>query len=119
MKTLSTNRNRGARAQAAMMMLAGCLSAGVAYTASATANDTIPRIVVHYDQRSLESEKGVQTLYRKLVAAANEVCPAGISSFSFASAAVRSCRTQSLARAVSQIDNQRLAQIHASRSGTG
>jgi UrcA family protein len=101
------------------MILCGIVSAaGMAAASAAAQQADVPSVVVKYESASLLTDDGAHTVYRKIVAAAEEVCPANPGSI-ILSGSVRQCREQSIARAVMKINNSRLAAIHerASRSG--
>ncbi len=101
------------------MILCGIVSAaGMAAASAATQEANVPSLVVKYDPASLLTDAGAHTVYRKIVAAAEEVCPANSGSV-ILSAAVHQCRAQSIARAVMEINNSRLAAIHDSASRKG
>ncbi len=74
------------------------------------------KVTVSYADLNLETEKGVQTLYRRLKLASKEV--SGFTSFGrFGSAGLMQKARQSyrntLSNAVEKIDNERLSEIHA------
>jgi UrcA family protein len=97
-----------------MLILCGVLSAAAAGAVSAaTPEDDVPRIVVRYSADSLATDSGARKLYERLVHAAAQVCPAAFSDSRFVSPAVQHCREQSIARAVHQIGNPRLAAVYA------
>ena len=74
---------------ALLMILAGVLGAAVAGSASAAApRDDVPQIVLHYSPDSLTTDGGARRLYRRLVRAAEEVCPAAFADGPFVSAQV-------------------------------
>ena len=101
------------------MILCGVVgTAGMAAANAAAQDEDVPSKVVKYDSDSLLTETGAHAVYRKIVNAAEEVCPASPGS-RLPNASVRQCRAQSLARAVMKINNSRLAAIHdgAPRSG--
>ena len=95
----------------------GCVIAAGAASAAEPAGDP-PSVTVRFSSDELTSDAGARTVYRRLVAAANKVCPQPDSSI-WLSDGVRACRTQAIARAVAQINNSRLAALQgtASRSG--
>jgi hypothetical protein len=67
----------------------------------------------------LQTDRGAHVLYRKIVAAAEQVCLPVISSSIRPSQAILQCRAQAIARAVTKINDPKLAAIHASASGNG
>jgi UrcA family protein len=101
------------------MILCGVLStAGIGAAGAAASEEDVPSHVVKYDPASLSTEAGAHALYRKIVRAAEEVCPSSPGSF-LLSGAVRQCRAESIRRAVVQINDPRLAAIQDSASGSG
>jgi UrcA family protein len=104
------------------MILCGIVSAAgisAASAASAPASDEdAPSVVVKYRSESLLTDSGARTVYRKIVSAAEQVCPQNPGS-RIPSQAVRECRAESVARAVMKINNSKLAAIHDSASRNG
>jgi UrcA family protein len=102
----------------------GCALAAASSNAAATAGNAIAAdgavrtLVVKFSADTLDSDQGVHALYRKIVKAADEVCPQSDSS-RWVSGAVRACRKQAVARAVGQINNPHLAALHATASTSG
>jgi UrcA family protein len=98
----------------ALVLLCGIASAAYSGAASAaTGDDDVPSVALHYDRRSLDTDSGARTLYRRIVNAAAEVCPQYSSSPHWISHAVRRCREESVARAVMKINNPHLAAVYA------
>jgi len=101
------------------MILCGIVStAGMAAASAATQDGNIPRQAVKYDSASLLTDTGAHVVYRKIVSAAEAVCPANPGSM-ILSGAVQECRAQAIAAAVMKINNSRLAAIHDSASRKG
>jgi UrcA family protein len=89
--------------------LAGIMAAGGA--SAARLDSDAPSVVVKYE--------GVYALYRRITAAARRVCPdAPIRNLGLQTE-VEHCRNQAIARAIRQIDNSRLAALHAAHSKNG
>jgi UrcA family protein len=120
MSSSTMARAAGPRAKFALLLLgsfAGVMAAGAASAASPASD--VPSVVVHYDPQSLATDAGVYALYRRITRAAEQVCPdPSIRSLSLR-AQVEQCRNEAIARAVGQIDNSRLAALHAVRSKNG
>jgi UrcA family protein len=112
---------RAARLKFALLMLTGGLGCAVAAgTASAaTPDNQVPSIVVRYSDQTLATDQGVQQLYGRIVRAARQVCPDAETRDLGARVRVQQCRQQSVARAIRQIDNPRLAELYASNSKRG
>jgi len=106
-------RVAGRRATTLLLLCCGCAAAGAA-GADTLATDSIevPRAVVKYDPASLATDRGAALLFRRLVAAAREVCPQPVESQLFPSMAVQQCRAAALARAVGAIDSPRLSAVY-------
>ncbi|HEY7888428.1 MAG TPA: UrcA family protein [Steroidobacteraceae bacterium] len=68
---------------------------------------------VYYDRRDLSTERRTRALYRRIVSAAQEVCPGSDSLSPRVVGASQECQRQAIARAVGQIGNARLAAIDA------
>lgn len=104
------------------MILCGIVSAagiGAASAASAaTPEQDAPSVVVKFPPGSLLTDSGARTVYRKIVSAAEQVCPQNPDS-RIPNEAVRQCRAQSISRAVMKINNSKLAAIHDSASRNG
>jgi UrcA family protein len=66
---------------------------------------------VYYYQRDLSSEPGIRSLYRRIVNAAEEVCPGSDSRYLDEVAARKECERRAIARAIAQIGNGRLAYV--------
>lgn len=95
----------------------GSVMAAGAASAAQLAGDP-PSVVVRFSSDELATDSGVRALYRRLVSAADKVCPQsgyGI----WLSEQVRACRTQAIARAVAQINNPHLAARHATATARG
>ena len=121
MNTHDTRRIPGSRRRIAMAMMI-CGMAGAAFigaASAATAADEAPSITVRYNPQSLDTESGAHQLYNRLIQAAAEVCPQSSESPRWISERVRECRAQAVARAVFQVNNPRLASVHATSSKSG
>ena len=110
----------GPRAKFGLLLLgslAGIMAAGGA--SAARLDSDVPSVVVKYNEQSLATDEGVYALYRRITTAARRVCPdAPISNLGLL-AEVEHCRNQAIARAIRQIDNSRLAALHAAHSKNG
>src|SRR5882757_8943812 len=100
-----------------LMILCGMVGATAAGAVSAaTSDDDLPQIVIKYDAASLSDDEGAQALYHRIVNAAKQVCPGENERDLRRLELIRECRRQSIARAVHQINNPRLAQVYANHS---
>ncbi len=68
---------------------------------------------VSYADLNLESEEGVQVLYRRLQRASREVCVVTSLMIAESRQQARRCYRQTLSNAVNKFDNEDLARIHA------
>ena len=96
--------------------LAGVIAAGAA---NANPDSDAPSVVVKYSEQSLASDAGVRDLYRRITAAARQVCPTASILDLSGLRMVEVCRDQAVARAIHKIDNSRLAALHATRAKNG
>ncbi len=102
------------------MILCGVVgAAGIGAVSAATPDDEALSVTVKYDPQALSTEDGARVLYRKLVRAAAEVCPADFANPHFISRSVKECREQSVARAVFQINNPSLVSVYNSSAKHG
>lgn len=101
------------------MILFGIVgAAGMAAASAAMQQANVPSRTVKYDSASLLTDAGAHAVYRKIVTAAEQVCPANPGSL-ILSGSVRQCRAQAIARAVMKSNDSRLAEIHDRASGKG
>ncbi|HEX4151096.1 MAG TPA: UrcA family protein [Steroidobacteraceae bacterium] len=101
------------------MILCGIVSATAMGAASAaTPDNDAPAVIVKYRPDSVQTDAGARILYRRIVAAAEQVCPLSAGRI-MVTGEVRHCRDQAIARAVLQVNDPRLAAIHAAASRHG
>ena len=120
MSNVITARSAGLRAKVALAVLgsvAGLMGAGAA-SAAGTDSD-VPSMAVKYNVHSLATDAGVNELYRRITFAATRVCPDASPRDLSRKQMVEQYRDQAVARAIAQIDNPRLAALHASHSKNG
>jgi UrcA family protein len=95
------------------MVLCGVIgAAGVGAVSAATPDEESLSVAVKYDPQAISTQDGARALYRKLVRAAEEVCPATSASPHFLTPSVVECRKQSVARAVFKINNPSLVAVY-------
>ena len=94
----------------AVMMFAG--------HANAETSD-VPSVTVRYDDLDLATKQGAHTLYRRIVAAAEKVCPDYQTRDLGRITRAQSCRAAAISRAVRQVNSPQLAVIYAERGGHG
>jgi UrcA family protein len=124
MNTSVTPRAAGLRFKFALTMLIGSLGAALAAGAAgaagaATVDNDALSLVVRYDSQILTTDSGVQHLYRRILGAAEQVCPEENIRDLGANARVRACRAQAVAHAIQQIGNTRLATLYAASAKSG
>ena len=103
----------------AMILCSVVGAASVGAVSAATPDDESLSISVKYDPQTLSTQDGASALYRRLVRAAEEVCPATPDSPHVLSPSVRECRAQSVARAVFKINNPSLVAVYNTRTKHG
>jgi UrcA family protein len=95
------------------MILCGVVgAAGIGAVSAATPDDESLSVAVKYHPQDLSTHDGARALYRKLVRAAEAVCPTNSASPLLPSSAVAECRAQSVARAVFKINNPSLVAVY-------
>jgi UrcA family protein len=106
--TFRSNRTQSA----GIAMLVGCLLAGSLGVAQAVtpAND-VPTVVVSYGDLDLSTTDGANALYKRISVAAHKVCPFEDSVHPMQVAANNACRSAAIARAVSTVNNAKLATV--------
>lgn len=120
-------RPRPLAARAALAALAGMIVLGTtAWLASpASATGAQPAVEVrhatlYYNLRELSSDQGTRALYRRIVAAAQAVCPGWDSRNLAEFAASRACQREAIVRAIGEIGSARLAAVNVrARAGRG
>jgi UrcA family protein len=115
MNTFTSRAQLLTRAGIAALALSACL---VAYNASAQPNAQ----TVSFADLDLSKAAGAQTLYKRIKAAARNVCgPSDNYTFVTPSAAFRKCYDKAIADAVAQIDRPSLTALHreVTRSARG
>lgn len=98
---------------AAASMLALSLAVGGAQAAPATDPVTgAPAVNVRFGDLNLATTAGVQTLYRRIAAAAKEVCPQADFAELGRYAISRACQARAIERAVREVHDPRLAAVY-------
>jgi UrcA family protein len=113
-------RAAGSRAKLGLLVLgslAGIMGAGAA--SAAGLDSDVPSIVVKYSDQNLATDDGALALYRRLTSAAKRVCPDASTKDLSRLAIAQRCQNEAVARAIRQIDNSRLAALHAAHSKNG
>jgi UrcA family protein len=97
--------------------VAGVVAAVASFAATPAADGL--SVSVRYDDLNLSTTKGVNTLYRRISAAAREVCPDIYSRDLHVVLAAQHCQSAAIAKAVSEVNNPSLAMLHAARASHG
>lgn len=86
---------------------------------AASPNTDVPSVTVRFDDLNLETTAGVNALYRRISNAARDVCPDAYSRDLLTVTASERCQAAAVSRAVQQLNNPKLALLHASRVAHG
>jgi len=86
---------------------------------AATPGVDAPSVSVRYDDLNLSTTAGVDTLYRRISAAARDVCPDIYSRDTHIVLAAQRCQSAAISKAVSQVNNPSLAMLHSVRPPRG
>jgi UrcA family protein len=78
-----------------------------------------PSVSVRYDDLNLTTPAGVNTLYRRISAAARQVCPDAYSRDLAVVAAADRCQANAVAQAVRAVNSPQLALLHATHTSHG
>jgi UrcA family protein len=95
----------------ALALAVGAASLGVAAVAGAADADIVTKKALHINNEDLNSEEGIQKVYRQIQLAAEDVCPAITTGTYLANERTASCRKAAIASAVASLHNRRLAEI--------
>jgi UrcA family protein len=113
MTTTDIDRPSRRGLRAALTAIAGCMVAVGASSAGAASPPTdVPSIVVRYADLDINTRQGASTLYRRIAAAAQHVCPDTDIRDLTRSARSRACQQQSIARAVQAVSSPLLAALY-------
>lgn len=105
---------RAALAVVASSLLA--LSSSPASAGTPSEASDAPSVSVSYGDLNLATEEGTLALYKRIVSAARQVCPADAGPNVRLLAIARRCVDEAVARAVSDIRSPRLAELQAARA---
>jgi UrcA family protein len=125
MVTATPKQNPVRSATARLAALAGIAltavsAAGWSTAARADSSATeVPSIKVQYGDLNLPSESGSQVLYKRIVAAARQVCPIAHSADLYLVVTSEKCQASAIAKAVSEVNNPKLALVYASHTQHG
>jgi UrcA family protein len=105
---------------AAVMMFCGLIAAASSSVANAaTADAEAPTMALKFDPAMLNTEDGAREVYRRIVRAAEEVCPAPTTGSRLVNSATQACRDQAVANAVRQIHSPRLVAVYTTKTKHG
>jgi UrcA family protein len=100
-----------------VLAVAGLVASVTGFAATPAVD--VPSVSVRYDDLNLSTTAGVDTLYRRISAAARQVCPLGdLRDLQRVLAADR-CQAAAVTKAVSEVNNPSLAMLHAARASHG
>jgi UrcA family protein len=120
MTTVNLQRKSNPGIRAGLAVIAGCVvAAGASVAEAATQSADVPSMVVRYADLDITTEQGAHTLYRRIVAAAQYVCPRADIRDLGRFAESRSCQAQATARAVQAVSSPRLAAVYAVHAKRG
>ncbi|MFZ0497769.1 MAG: UrcA family protein [Steroidobacteraceae bacterium] len=118
MNRFTPNASSRPRAFTAALTALGVLAAGTLLASPSVASAHAPsanglQMNVYYSARDLATEQGTRALYRRIVGAAQEVCPGSDSLYPDVVNRSKECLQTAIARAVGQIGSPQLAAINA------
>lgn len=92
---------------------------GVTATSFAAPANDVPEVTVRYSDLDLSTAAGVNSLYRRISFAAEQVCPGMYSRSLGEAAAAQRCWSEAVGKAVSATHNQQLAALYATHVSRG
>lgn len=98
------------------VLASGLVGLGASVAGAATATDEGPAVSVNYSDLNLATEQGTVALYKRIVSAARQVCPANTGPNARLAAEARHCVDQAVARAVRDVQSAKLAELQATRT---
>jgi UrcA family protein len=103
------------------LAVAGAFAALAVTTTSFAAafGDEAPSVTVRYADLNLDTSDGVNALYRRISSAARQVCPDEHSRDLGVVAASARCQANAVAEAVRELNNPKLAVMHAAHVSRG
>ena len=114
-----TTRLMAAIAAAFTVSLIGTGTSAAGDASAQTAMDPVPQVVVRYADLNLATHEGVAHLYRRIVAAARQVCPDAPSRELRRAAVADQCRAAVVSRAVQRVNDVHLSAIHQATNPRG
>lgn len=104
------------------MLACGTVAAGPPAARAETSPADVPQVRVDYSDLDLTREQDAVTLYRRITAAAKQVCPPTVNPSLRLAAIGRRCVSDAVSRAVRNVDSSQLAEVeeaHARRGKMG
>lgn len=101
--------------QAPLLAMLTCFAFVPAYAGDLQIGNVLT-LHVAYDDLNLESDQGAKTLYRRIVTAAERVCPLHHQGDLAATSHATTCRRQAIEHAVGEVNSPRLAALHSMRA---
>jgi UrcA family protein len=103
------------RAFTAALTALGVLTAAAVFASPIASADDADgfQMNVYYTAHDLATEQGTRALYRRIVSAAEEVCPGSDSLYPDVVAKSKECQRAAIARAIGEVGSARLAAIDA------
>jgi UrcA family protein len=116
--TMNVQNTSKYRATLVAAALSGALSLMYGATSSAADSEVVRQVVVRYDDLNLTSPRGASTLYRRISAAAREVCDASdlLSRELGTRAAVDACVQKAISGAVTDVGRSELFAIYNAKN---
>jgi UrcA family protein len=117
MTTLSSKRTSARYTLACMAAFAASTLSMTALADSST--DAVPTAAVRYADLDLSTEQGANTLYRRIVSAARQVCDNSDNRDLQRFAASQRCQAKAIEHAVSDVHSTKLAMVLAAHNAHG
>jgi UrcA family protein len=103
----------------ALAALSATMLAGVTQAQEATAGDNVPKQAVVYSDLNLNSNAGVQVLYKRIQGAANQVCGREADVLDLQGMSVRkACVERAVSEAVAAVNSPLLTRVNLAKSGS-
>ena len=114
-----TTSNRMQTLRGSLLLAGALVASALTGTSFAGQSDAAPTVAVRYGDLDLSSEVGAQTLYHRIASAARDVCPDAYSRDLGVVAESQRCQANAVDQAVRQLNNPKLALVHASHVSRG
>jgi len=116
-----TTTNRKLTTLRRSLAVAGAFAALTMTTTSfaASQTDMTPSVAVSYGDLNLSTDAGAKALYQRISKAARQVCPDVYSRDLRMASAAKQCQLAAVAEAVREVNNSKLAMVHATHTARG